>query len=453
MVLYHANGRVVKAHEDYLEREARKDSDLNRYVDQIEVVKQKAAKEANTKDNSRVQIFVDAQEFSELYTSEHTSLVGEHLFDFDQTREGAIPKEGVDRRTLMACSSLAEDLFTYQPEQTELHLPVCYPRKHAQQIRWTDFVEAYESNRSAEGIAAGKKYFRQTDDQMAYIRGDEISTYIVPWLIAMEKHVSGNKDTLSTKRHTKESKELLPSINIPNSLLEKIHLYNVMLQLGIASFFQRCLIDALVLQMYRSELMQCHLDTLEMTVCRFYSRGLPVLDPVLCHFIGTYAFRSLSDRQNPQAPMGDANVRTLSDGPHDERPPRTDEERYLPRGTKRLWLEFSNVKPNSRANYPDDTVIVPARLEVLGHCIRHWSGVRRNGSTAAAHTGYPLNVGRIRKYYRRRPTSPIRSGNNDKHVHYADYSTYRLQRDRYHQNYGPGKSMDTAEPQQSKNPT
>jgi hypothetical protein len=41
MVLYHANGRVVKAHEDYLEKEAAKHAALEdiRYEEQINVCK------------------------------------------------------------------------------------------------------------------------------------------------------------------------------------------------------------------------------------------------------------------------------------------------------------------------------------------------------------------------------------------------------------------------------
>lgn len=46
MVLYHANGRVVKAHEDYLEQEAQKHATSNGYDDQAGIAKKKDAKDA-----------------------------------------------------------------------------------------------------------------------------------------------------------------------------------------------------------------------------------------------------------------------------------------------------------------------------------------------------------------------------------------------------------------------
>ncbi|KAH7070617.1 hypothetical protein BKA63DRAFT_476019 [Paraphoma chrysanthemicola] len=441
MVLYHPDGRVIKAHEDYLEQQAQKDAN-ERYDDQIDVVKNKLKEQMTSKEDSRIQIVVDKQHFTELYYSQYSELEREVLPRFDNIEEGTYPKDelGLDRNTLIACSSAAEDYFTYEPNGNDLHLPVCYPRKHVINIKYNEFVESYKDMEGAEsGLKARKKYLRQIDDQMALVRGQEIEKYIVPWLQNMEKHVLKNHKDPKKRRHTEgtlnELKAALPQICIPEGLLEKIHLYNVMLQLGIRSYFQRPLIDALVLHMYRTGLNQCHLDTLEMTICRFYSRGIAVLDPVLNHLIGTYAFRSLNDRQNPTPSPAHRN---LSDGMDKAEDERQDEQLYLPKGTKRLWLEYSNVKPNSREKYPDDTVILPPRLEVLGHCIRHWSGVRRNGSTVAAHTGYPLNVGRVRKYYRRGPTSPIRHSAGDKGIHYVDYSTYRLRKTASYSLHRPG---------------
>ncbi|KAH7082320.1 hypothetical protein FB567DRAFT_605670 [Paraphoma chrysanthemicola] len=419
MVLYHPDGRVDKAHEDYLERQAQEDATKNNYDDQIDVVKNKLKARMPSEEDSRVQIVVDEQHFKELYYHQDSELKPGVLPPFDNIEEGTYPKDktGLDRNTLIACSSTAEDYFAYEPDGNALHLPVCYPRK---------------------------RNLRDIDNQMALIRGQEIENYLVPWLQEIERHVLANsKDPKTrpvTKGALKELKAALPEIRIPEELLEKIHLYNVMLQLGIRSYFQRPLIDALVLHMYRTRLNQCHLDTLELTVCRFYSRGIAVLDPVLNHLIGTYAFRSLNDRQNPRPSPAHRSLPDDMDEAEDE---RLDTELYLPKGTKRLWLDYSNVRPNDRTRYPNDTVILPPRLEVLAHCIRHWSGVRRNGSTVAAHTGYPLNVGRVRKYYRRGPTSPIRHAAGDKGVHYVDYSTYRLRKTTRYSSHGPGSVTDS----------
>jgi hypothetical protein len=226
---------------------------------------------------------------------------------------------------------------------------------------------------------------------VAYIREDESLAHIVPWLERMEDVVRDKEDRPSVK--DKDPRDL-PQIDIPAELERKIHLYNVMLQLGIPKFFQKPLIDALVLQMYQTNLGQCHLDTLEMTIGRFYARGVAVLDPVLSHFIVTYAFRSIVNRQQPE-PSEDDRILHPGPPPNDK---RKDLERYAPLNTKREWLTFSTATPH-RKDYPDDTHSVPPKLEVLGHSIRHWSGVRRNGSTAAVTTGYPLNVGSIKKYY------------------------------------------------------
>jgi hypothetical protein len=415
MVLYHANGRVVKAHEDYLEKEAQEHSRLCQYDDQAEFARARDTNARNKKD-MRVYIVVGEQfEYRELYGR---FIQGKIMDGFKIKQSGRLPPRGLDRRTLMRCSSLADGYFTSNPGEIELKIPIIYPRHHI----------------------AGK-YHPIYDDQMAHVREGEITAYIIPWLRKMERLLKTKEECLK-KRKGDPKKPVtiplseLPAVGIPESLLEKIHLYNVMLQFGISSHFQRPLVDALILQMYQTNLSNCHLDTLEMTVCRFYSRGMAILDPVINHLIGTYFLRTATDRANPIPPD---NLRRLN---LVENNAVTEETRYLPREAAREWLEYKNVQPDLRKYYPEDTVSLPPRLEVLGHCIRHWSGVRRNGGTAAAHTGFPLNVGRVFKYYRRKPTDVVRpkhgDGNTRRNIDYADYSTYRLKKTEYFHNNPPG---------------
>jgi hypothetical protein len=414
MVLYHDDGRVIKAHDDYLEREARKEAIAQNYTDQIDIAKSKDPG-AYGKTGVRVHIVVNTQYFKELYYQDSSILCGRYLDLNNRSESAPLPEGGLDRRTLMKCCSLADEFFTFNPDKTILYLPVEYPRRLMENVPWDGFSE--DTKRFPEmvhdpvDIAAKRKYFRQADDQMAFIRDKEIKNYIVPWITQMERVVE--------KLPEMEPMNKLPLIQIPENLLEKIHLYNAMLQLGIASFFQRPLIDALILQMYQMNLEECHLDTLEMTVCRFYSRGVAILDPVINHLIGTYPLRSVADRRNAEPP---SKLRVLLKESKEE---QEAEKNYLPDGGDRNWLDFKEL-PARRKDFPEDTVSLPPRLEVLGHCLRHWSGIRRNGSTAAAHTGFPLNVGRVKKFYRRQRTDPIRTEENDEQLNYVDYSTYRL---------------------------
>jgi hypothetical protein len=371
MVLYHANGRVVKAHEDYLEKEEAKLIKRHLYRDQIAEAKKKDPN-AREQVGIRARIVVDVQNYSELYNFTPSYFDVEDLEMNVATESDPIPEEGLDRSTLMRLSSFADDFFTYSPDAVELHLPVCYPDIHV-------------STRSDPERGGMQK---KDDEQLAYIRLQEIEQHIVPWLQAMEGVVE-------------ESLRKTPQIEVPDDLLEKIHLYNAMLQLGIAKRFQQPLIDALVLQMYKTNLKDCHLDTLEMTVGRFYSRGIAVLDPVLNHFIGTYSLRSEADRHDVEP----VNKAVRHDPPSEDE--RSEDKRYLPERTKRGWLHYTAVRPDRRRRFPNDTVSVPARLEVLANSFRHWSGMRRNENTAPAHMGLPLNIGRVLKYYRRRPTDRI----------------------------------------------
>jgi hypothetical protein len=416
MVLYHANGRVVKAHDDLLDKAEGKKAASGGYTHQFDVVAKKRP-EAREAKNIRVHIRVDDQrQWREAYYPHWNDkdefpnwFLGEKLDGFTlATKSKPLPAEGIDRRTLMKCSSFADEWFTFESGSTELGLPVCYPD-------------------SIEGV---KTYMQP----MAYIRENEIIAYIIPWLKAMER--------ILQKPHIPKV-DKLPKITIPARLDEKIHLYNVMLQLGIATRFTRPLVDSLILDMYQNNLRQCHLDTLEMTVCRFNSRAVAILDPVINHLVGTYSLRSRQDRDNPIPP---AAIRAMPD--HTALDDRGRENKYLPDGITRQWLSYSRARPDQRARFPDDTVSLPPKLEVLGHCIRHWSGVRRDGTTAAAHMGLPLNVGRVFKWYRRSPKDVIQLYRNKQEAQrwrnerYVSYSTHRLQKVQYYRDHPPGGPSD-----------
>jgi hypothetical protein len=389
MVLYHADGRVVRAHDAYLEQEAQKVAHASRYTDQADVIEKrdrgKTEKSVELEEsvdpkegvspkaakNDTVHIIVDAQSFRELYYGKQMNTLGEweSFQKFDKNNNSnLLPSEGLDRKILMKCSSLVKEFFTFQSDETELH-PVSYPRHHVDSLgngTYDQFISAYGGQAETRSGDLEKRYKTLVDDQMAHLHEDEVTKYIVPWLKEMEEHIKKNESS------GKDLNDPLPEIIIPDDLLEMIHLYNCMLQLGIASHFQRPLIDALVLRMYRANLQKCHLDTLEMTVCRFFSRGVPALDPVLNHFIGTYALRSATDRQHSKA----LKPRTLRSSPLwrirvDPVYAREDQNIYLSKGTTRRWLEFSDVKPDIRTEFPHDTVSLPPRLEVLGHSIRH----------------------------------------------------------------------------------
>ncbi|KAL6709348.1 hypothetical protein ACN47E_001755 [Coniothyrium glycines] len=414
MVLYHADGKVVVAHENYLEQNAHQRAYEYRYIDQIDIVK-KARGLASTED---VRLIIDEQSFTTLYKGCWEGL------DFRQTEPEEI-KLPVGRKTLVACSGLAAELFAYEPGQTEIHLPVRFPRKHEagqSNLSRTAFTESYPGR----VLVNGKHYLQEA--QMAFIRSDEVREYILPWLRRVQKDFEGVPAGQSGRQTEREEGSASPSsgpntisstspriqsLPIPTDLLWKIHLYNCALQLAIPPSLVQPLTDALILQMYQTPLSHCHLDTLEITVGRFHSHSIAVLDPVLNHLTGTYAQRSILDRTNPHPPASlrhtsrpspdsEPDPNSLTAKEHAGDPKRTHDAHDDPTDfstTKRRRLAYATEPARERiaAGFTRDTLIMPPALPVLGHCVQHWSGVRRNGSTAAAYTGFPLNVGTKRK--------------------------------------------------------
>jgi len=397
MVLYHANGRVVIAHERYLEHLAQKEAQGYGYINQVDLYNRR--NEAPTNED-QVKIIIEEQSFRTALCDKAGS-DWENLDAFDHPGDSSLAS--VDRATLMAFSSLAEDHFQYNPGDSQLRLPVRYPRLHhfGSDKSDSDFAADFP------GQAITGKLINLNDSHMAYIRGDEIKDFIIPWLREAEEKVKKGSDQPNP---TPASSNKLPQIRIPDDLLRKIHLYNAMSQLGLPKPVQKPLIDALVLQMYETNLNACHLNTVEMTIGRFQSKGLAILDPVLNHFAGTYAFRTPQDRTNPgsaslKAPRDDAgepptkvpggfSKRKRADGSSPDDLIETD---Y--RKSHRRYLEYAE-QPVRRRKDLQDTYIMPPVLPVLGHTIRHWTGLRRDGSTSAAFTGFPLNVGKGKKFVR-----------------------------------------------------
>ncbi|KAF1834756.1 hypothetical protein BDW02DRAFT_568722 [Decorospora gaudefroyi] len=512
MVLYDENGRVVKEHETHLEDTALDLASKCRYIEQIQVYKQR---DVAVGDNN-IRIIIDAQDFKTLYC--HRNLGwgsdSEQIEFFSQETDYEI-RIDLDRGILKMCSSMADEHFTYNPGENRLHLPVRYPRRHVESKEYNP--KEFKASFGDGKVVKGKSLVWPDDGQMAFIRRDEIEKYIFPWLekvkricesVKSNKGMAENnprkrkraKDASDDGSETDEepgklkrgprkrrnntngtgpesgletdpeperqtSPEKNPAhdlvkpdgpipMEIPNDPLEKIHLYNAMLQLGLPKFVQLPLIDALVLQMYQTKLTACHLDTLEMTVGRFYSRGVAVLDPVLNHFIGTYSFREWNDRKPPAWPGtkpptrdGGAPNEQSDVGPSPGKKGAGKGKDVLPKPVnfdkmKRKYLEYTKQQAQ-RGKFGKDTYLLPPKLPVLGHSIKHWSGLRSSGSTAAAHIGYPLNIGKDRNFTRRRDGTLGRCVEED---------TNRLAGQAYYQTNRPGQLDSLAPPEAIDNP-
>ncbi|KAI4688734.1 uncharacterized protein J4E84_004664 [Alternaria hordeiaustralica] len=290
---------------------------------------------------------------------------------------------------------------------------------------------------------------------MAFIRPEEIIEYVIPWLQKVEKQINRKGDELDKEDDARPPKEtrrarqptgpdVAITMRIPDALDDKIHLYNAMLQLGLPKSVQL---------MYKTKINACHLATLEHTVGRFYSRGVAVLDPVLCHFIGTYSRRTLQDRKNVRPPPGSDNETSDdankpgeqlpeeaqgADNQSGEEPPATApvpeiESNFDFKNSERKYLGYHDQPAGRGKPYDEDKFILPPELPVIGHSIKHWSGVRKKGSTAAAHNGFPLNIGKYKKFIRRNATDVIDV--ND----YFEEETNRLAHQKDYKDKGPGE--------------
>jgi len=239
MVLYHANGRVVEQHDQYLDDEARNLANHYRYIEQIDICNQKTADPST--DN--VEIIIDEQEYRTLYCEREG--YWETIKKFRRKTAYHIPTT-VDRATLRKCSTFADDHFTYNPGAKTLHLPVRYPRQHHAAL---GELSTHDFNINYHFCVNGKRLAEQPDDQMAFIRPEEINVYVIPWLQKVQGQINrkgGELDEEDDARPPKETRrarqptgpDVAITMGIPDALDEKIHLYNAMLQLGLPKFVQ-----------------------------------------------------------------------------------------------------------------------------------------------------------------------------------------------------------------------
>lgn len=263
-------------------------------------------------------------------------------------------EDPLDTETLIFCSNETRHLFEGDSKLAEVRLPAEYSRKH------------YENTR-------GYTWRHDVDDYYSYVQPAAIQKYIVPWLRKMEQiKTNGGKFNMEGKVNIKDGSGLLPQIEIPrgpDQMEDRIHVYNSMLHLGILKYFQEPLIAELCDDVYNNKIKDSHLELLDITIGRFNSQAVAVLDPVLCCFTGAFNKRVRKERlliqPNPANPDGSVSSGTLKYG-HLKVPRRLGET------------------PG-----PNDTPIIGPGLPVLGHCLRHWSLVDEKGDRTG--TGYPLD--------------------------------------------------------------
>jgi hypothetical protein len=360
---------------------------------------------------THVFIVVDKHSFRTLYQSNDLSNCGRFDINNKQDDEQLDPLslgaaesitlpegDGIPRETLMICSTVARDFFETHPTETELHLPIKYPRRnHRFEI---EEIYIYQ-------------YFERNDPYMAHINPAQIRKFIIPWIFKVDKarrstrtHKTSNGKSLP---HLQESD--IPKLEIPTSLLDKIHLYNAAQQLGLPRFAQLDLTRALCKQLHSTRLTACELElqTLEMTVARFYSEGIAVLDPVISCLVGSYGLRDQADREDlPHFPRMIPDKWEGHSGFYARAPESTLNNENTD-GRSVPAFEYTTFTPGRRIKR-SDTAICPPPLQVLGHCMRHWSGVGVGPlENKVAYQGYPLHIGKMKYYKTVRPEEGVHS--------------------------------------------
>ncbi|KAF1999781.1 hypothetical protein P154DRAFT_389231, partial [Amniculicola lignicola CBS 123094] len=182
----------------------------------------------------------------------------------------------IDKRVLIDCSTHARDYFELFPESNEVEVPVKDHREH-------DRI----------GHQYNKDYIY--DHPAAPIHREPIENQIIPWMNEVAK-LPKYQDGVSKAGPSNGEASPVPSLTIPDGLDDKIKLYNAAIQLGLPKFIIRPLTQALVLQMHQTRLENINLELIETTLGRLNGRAVDILDPVINHFVGTYALRCPEDR-------------------------------------------------------------------------------------------------------------------------------------------------------------
>ncbi|KAF2745267.1 hypothetical protein M011DRAFT_479104 [Sporormia fimetaria CBS 119925] len=167
-----------------------------------------------------------------------------------------------------------------------------------------------------------------------------------------------------------------------------------MLHLSLPRWFMNPLIERLSMYVYMRSLRDLEIPLLELTVGRFNEYAVGILDPVLCCLVGSFAGRTKEE-------VEEIVVRYDAKQPSNQEM-QTDEQEQGQQEDKDLGLRYTKHTDGTRilVQGMDTREITPPRYPILGHCLRHWSGVREDGVVRGTHLGYPLHIG-TSKYYKR----------------------------------------------------
>jgi hypothetical protein len=293
--------------------------------------------------------------FAPLYQVGIGECSGEKIKDYEVVEAVVIPSEeedALDKTTLDWCSTQAREAFVLDKTRTEINLPCLWPPRL--------------------DINDGKyKLIRADVNHFSFVHPDTIKTYVVPFLRDLERFKSqSNMDEEARIVRLKEGNAInkLPQFQIPETVEDRIHLYNCMLHLGILPHFKEPLIKKLCEDVKQNKLKDCHLELLEMTVGRLNAYAVPILDPVLCAFTGSFGLRDEHER---------LKIQQLTD------------ENGNPISGKLRYARQKDHDGTEREVQPWEERVIPPQLPVLGHCLKHWSYVR-DGEVDSNHK-YPLD--------------------------------------------------------------
>ncbi|PSN67645.1 hypothetical protein BS50DRAFT_620163 [Corynespora cassiicola Philippines] len=411
----------------------------------------------------RVQFVIEPQSFRTLYSvptsvaegyghdpDQYPEIYGNHIPEFDSVGKWPFPPQGVDKAVVMRYCGAAEEQLLLNPTSKNVTLPIRWPRRHDSAkysqgehvagidagviekfiVPWLLEIEEVQKHRAererrrkrrerevhSPGRPVSRTFFGETltwdilpkpeevpdseDERMGGEKKPRINAEVrrrKTVLEDIEEESDLDEDDVPENDNDLPADDgTTPRINIDktSSLAEMIHLYNAILQLGIHMSEQRALAEKIVHEMSQRDYKDCELTLIELTIGRFYSRSVGVLDLVLNHVVAMHAQRRRDDRANPES-LKDIEDNLRRGGANID-----------PDGSNPQYLEYSSTNAG-RQDYPDDTVVVAPKLAVVGHNVKHWSGIRSDGNTATAYHGLPLNNGSDTRYIRESATEPF----------------------------------------------